>query len=172
MKKRQRTEPASYEKVRDYLHEALEQTLAAGRSSRDFMEFTLEKFGRAIVPYLKRFQDEIRQGSVQVSHLTEAARTAVFGIEVSEEQRQQLVSEAAYHRAEARGFSGGSADEDWYAAEREVEHMLADRAGLLKKGRKVLGSATGIAEKELDQVRVAVGGWLERHHGRDRDSAP
>ena len=32
-----------------------------------------------------------------------------------------MVAEAAYYRALARGFEGGHADEDWYAAEAEIE---------------------------------------------------
>lgn len=32
-----------------------------------------------------------------------------------------LVAEAAYYRALARGFEGGNADKDWYAAEAEIK---------------------------------------------------
>lgn len=35
-------------------------------------------------------------------------------------QWQAKVAEAAYFRAEARGFSGGSAEQDWIEAEAEV----------------------------------------------------
>ena len=31
------------------------------------------------------------------------------------------VAQAAYFRALARGFEGGNADDDWYAAEAEIE---------------------------------------------------
>ncbi len=43
---------------------------------------------------------------------------------ISMEERQRMIAEAAYFRAEARGFSGGSAVDDWLAAEREVNRML------------------------------------------------
>lgn len=36
-----------------------------------------------------------------------------------------MVAEAAYYRALARGFAGGNADEDWYAAEAEIEQAYA-----------------------------------------------
>lgn len=39
--------------------------------------------------------------------------------------RQRYVAEAAYFIAERRGFVGGSADEDWFAAESEIDRMLA-----------------------------------------------
>jgi hypothetical protein len=43
---------------------------------------------------------------------------------VSAGQRRQMIAEAAYFRAEKRGFSGGDAAEDWYAAERDVDARL------------------------------------------------
>jgi hypothetical protein len=36
-----------------------------------------------------------------------------------------MVSTAAYFQAEARGFEGGSADEDWYQAEALLREQLA-----------------------------------------------
>lgn len=39
--------------------------------------------------------------------------------------REQLITEAAYHRAEARGFEPGHELEDWLAAEAEVDARLS-----------------------------------------------
>ena len=39
--------------------------------------------------------------------------------------REQLITEAAYHRAEARGFEAGHELEDWLAAEAEVDARLS-----------------------------------------------
>ncbi len=44
---------------------------------------------------------------------------------VSPEQRYMMIAEAAYFRAEKRGFSGIDAWHDWYEAEREIDGMLA-----------------------------------------------
>ena len=44
---------------------------------------------------------------------------------VSEEQRQSMIAEAAYYRAEQRGFQSGDPVEDWLAAEREIAERLA-----------------------------------------------
>ena len=41
------------------------------------------------------------------------------------ETRTKLVREAAYFRAERRGFGPGGEIEDWVAAERQVDQMLA-----------------------------------------------
>lgn len=38
--------------------------------------------------------------------------------------REHLIAEAAYHRAEARGFVPGQALDDWLAAEAEVDARL------------------------------------------------
>lgn len=38
------------------------------------------------------------------------------------DQWDRMVAEAAYFRAEKRGFVGGSPEEDWYAAEAELRN--------------------------------------------------
>ena len=43
---------------------------------------------------------------------------------VSGEQRQSMIAEAAYYRAERRGFQGGDPVVDWLAAEREIAERL------------------------------------------------
>jgi hypothetical protein len=43
---------------------------------------------------------------------------------VSSGQRQQMIAEAAYFRAERRGFAGGDAVRDWCEAEAEVDARL------------------------------------------------
>lgn len=42
------------------------------------------------------------------------------------EQRYRLVAEAAFLKAEQRGFVGGDPVQDWLEAEREVESSLTD----------------------------------------------
>ena len=43
---------------------------------------------------------------------------------ISAEQRYQLICNAAYFRAERRGFIGGSAEQDWCEAEIEIDQSL------------------------------------------------
>lgn len=43
---------------------------------------------------------------------------------VSTEDRRAMIAEAAYLRAERRGFTPGHETEDWLAAEVEVEALL------------------------------------------------
>ena len=49
--------------------------------------------------------------------------------ELSAELRREMIAEAAYLRAERRGFSAGDPTEDWLEAEREVDLLLAERPG-------------------------------------------
>jgi hypothetical protein len=41
------------------------------------------------------------------------------------DEREQMIAEAAYFRAERRGFQGGDPVQDWIEAEAEVERTLS-----------------------------------------------
>jgi hypothetical protein len=58
--------------------------------------------------------------------LSSPARSAPT-VRVTPEARRALIAESAYLRAERRGFEPGHEDEDWLAAETEVDGLL--RAG-------------------------------------------
>ena len=38
-----------------------------------------------------------------------------------------MIADAAYYRAQSRHFAPGYEQEDWYAAEQEIEALLAKR---------------------------------------------
>ena len=61
MTKASTPEMASDESIRAYLKETLEHLLAAGHSAYDLVEFSLDKFGRKIIPHLNELQEDIRQ---------------------------------------------------------------------------------------------------------------
>jgi len=44
---------------------------------------------------------------------------------VTAEERQKMIAEAAYLRAERRGFAGGDPTDDWLAAEWEIDQILS-----------------------------------------------
>ncbi len=46
---------------------------------------------------------------------------------VSAEERWRLIAEAAYFKAERRGFPEGGAQEDWIEAEAEIDALLDAR---------------------------------------------
>lgn len=61
---------------------------------------------------------------------TGASRVQTSGqaVAITAERRRQLIAEAAYLRAERRGFGAGDPLDDWLAAESEVDTALAQRA--------------------------------------------
>jgi hypothetical protein len=50
-------------------------------------------------------------------------------VAVSEDVRRGMIAEAAYLRAERRGFANGNEHDDWVAAEAEVDALLKARHG-------------------------------------------
>ncbi len=50
-------------------------------------------------------------------------------VTVSEDVRRGMIAEAAYLRAERRGFAPGREEDDWLAAEAEVDALLEARHG-------------------------------------------
>lgn len=43
---------------------------------------------------------------------------------ITAEQRCRMIAEAAYYRAEKRGFTGGDPNQDWLQAEMEIDRHL------------------------------------------------
>ena len=71
--------------------------------------------------------DAMAEASSGATAAAPAARNA--SIEVTHEVRYRMICEAAYLRAERRGFMPGAEVEDWLAAEEEVDRLLkADHA--------------------------------------------
>jgi len=57
-----------------------------------------------------------------------AAAKAPMPVAVSEDVRRGMIAEGAYLRAERRGFAPGHEEQDWIAAEAEVDALLKARA--------------------------------------------
>jgi hypothetical protein len=59
----------------------------------------------------------------------DAPKATFVGEQLIYKERYERIAEAAYHRAERRGFAPGNELDDWLAAEREVDALLSsDRA--------------------------------------------
>lgn len=65
----------------------------------------------------------------QPSSNTEVTATQLERREIPSfsESREARIAEAAYWRAERRGFTAGQELDDWLAAEKEVDDDIADR---------------------------------------------
>jgi hypothetical protein len=66
----------------------------------------------------------VKPRSPRKSATQKAMVTTTFSSFVDPEKRAALIAEAAYFRAEKRGFAHGREDEDWLAAEQEVDAAL------------------------------------------------
>ena len=55
------------------------------------------------------------------------ARSVLRSGSITAEQRRHMIAEAAYFRAQHRGFRGGDPDRDWMEAEVEIDALLLDR---------------------------------------------
>jgi hypothetical protein len=62
---------------------------------------------------------------------------------VTNGERQKMIAEAAYYRAERRGFNGGDAVRDWCEAEAEIDARLRqlEARELVERIEEALGSA-------------------------------
>lgn len=66
----------------------------------------------------------------------------MFTSQVSEDQRREMIAQAAYFRAQQRGFAGGDAVADWIGAEAEVDGRLRQIEGVHVLERLEAGLAT------------------------------
>ena len=63
----------------------------------------------------------LKQINSKKGSATMAAVDSKIPGEFSEENRHLMIAQAAYFRALERGFEAGHEEEDWYAAETEIE---------------------------------------------------
>lgn len=75
---------------------------------------------------MARVSDQNPKGSrkVESRKAGELAKAAGPIQQIAAEERQRLIAEAAYYRAQKRKFEGGSSLEDWLAAEADVDRQL------------------------------------------------
>lgn len=60
---------------------------------------------------------------------SDQARQVGQAVDSSAIPREQLVAEAAYYKAEQRGFEPGNEMADWFEAESEIARMLGNASG-------------------------------------------
>jgi hypothetical protein len=90
---------------------------------------------------------------------------------VSSGQRRQMIAEAAYFRAERRGFSGGDPVADWFEAEVEVDAELKrlGRQHVIERLEIAVVTATKTLEAFKKKVaKLAAGARAEWQRDADR----
>jgi hypothetical protein len=153
-------QPVSYEAVRPFLKASLEQIVAAGRGVREMAEFSADRLGDKALPLVNRFLAEVHAGQVKLKGLTDSVHQSLFDGHHSPKERERLIREAAYLRAEQRGFTGGSPEEDWTEAERGIDARFAAQEGLIIHGRHAIESAAATADHGTEATYALVQQWL------------
>ncbi len=60
-------------------------------------------------------------------HPSKVHRASTTQLNINAEERWRMITLAAYHKAEARGFAPGNEAEDWFEAEKEVDALLQSK---------------------------------------------
>jgi predicted nucleic acid-binding Zn-ribbon protein len=86
---------------------------------------------------------------------------------VTNSQRQQMIAEAAYFRAERRGFNGGDTVRDWCEAEAEIDAQLRqlEDGQLVERVEEALEAAAkrlAAARRKLARLSTDTRGEWER----------
>jgi hypothetical protein len=86
---------------------------------------------------------------------------------VTNSQRQQMIAEAAYFRAERRGFNGGDTVRDWCEAEAEIDAQLRklEDGQLVERVEEVLDAAAtrlAAARRKIARLSSDARGEWER----------
>jgi hypothetical protein len=115
----------------------------------DWCESRVERFGRETIPVVERLVLEVREELAGIDGW-DSAWLKLFGESLGDEARERWIREAAYFRAETRGFVGGSPADDWAHAEREFDRRHQGVIGRCCAGLWSLGERVG---REIDAIR-------------------
>lgn len=75
---------------------------------------------------MAKARSESTTGSAKVAAVRRPKKASTTSIaKPTTAEREQMIAEAAYYRAEQRGFQGGDPVQDWIEAEAEVERALS-----------------------------------------------
>jgi Protein of unknown function (DUF2934) len=138
-----------YQAAKPRFEAALQHSMEWDRSFRDWYESRVERFGREAIPEVEQFVQEVRADLARIDGW-ESAWLALFGESLDAAARERWIREAAYFRAEKRGFAGGSAADDWAQAELECERRHQGVIGRCCAGLWSLGERLG---REIDGMR-------------------
>lgn len=91
-------------------------------------------------------------------------------IQIDPEERAKLIAEAAYFRAQKRGFKGGDPVTDWLAAEREIDAKYSLEEYSRRANAKFYEHlAEETCSRELERTfeqTLPVSEWLDHEPGR------
>ena len=103
---------------------ASEQATRTSTTSQPAKKPTERAKKRAAAPKTVRAKTQTAAPKVVRAKRTASADVTDLQHGMGPEERRQLIAEAAYLRAESRGFAAGGEAEDWLLAEQEIDSRL------------------------------------------------
>lgn len=106
------------------------QGLTMKRLSEE-METLREHLHELEADFERKLEVALEKAAGKLKARTDGARGALLQVQRSGEAvdagaRRRLIAETAYFRAERRGFCGGTPEEDWLEAEREIDRLILE----------------------------------------------
>jgi len=96
---------------------------AKSASAKDTTKDATKPLGKKSTP---RAASTKAKGNGEIAPAKKSKKAAALMGGVTPEQRYQMICDAAYYRAERRGFIGGDPGQDWIEAELEIDQLLCD----------------------------------------------
>ena len=95
-------------------------------------------------------------------------------IQIGPEERARLIADAAYFKAQKRGFEGGDPVEDWLAAEREIDAKFSVEEHSRRATAKFYENlAEETCSRELERTfeqTLPLGEWLDQEQTGSHES--
>lgn len=118
---RVRSNTKSYQMLKTFLTSLDIPLIAVLRDSQNFVHAIAQGIGVCELPHYKT-KNDMRQIDAIFAWLgRQRAKVQIFP---TIEQRQGMIAEIAFRRAQERGFEGGDPEADWVEAEREFNESL------------------------------------------------
>lgn len=96
---------------------------------------------------------QAKSKSASHQHAAETADPRIASpVRVTPEQRYHMIAEAAYFRAQRRGFSGGDPAQDWLEAEAEIDRILQAGPEARPAGMTPKQAFQAALEKQLKEL--------------------
>lgn len=77
---------------------------------------------------MEKGKSTIETKSSKMASAQRFGASANTALGIAPDQRQRMIEEAAYYRAEQRGFQGGDSVQDWLEAEAEIDAEIKGSA--------------------------------------------
>jgi chromosome partitioning protein len=123
---RVRSNTKSYQMLKSFLTSLDIPLIAVLRDSQNFVHAIAQGIGICELPYYRN-KNDIQQIDAIFAWLgRQRSKVRIFP---STEQRQEMIAEIAFRRAQDRGFQGGDPETDWIEAERELNQTLTSGVG-------------------------------------------